>query len=186
LPRRPAAKRPAAKRPAAKGWGAALALTAAVAFGCKSAPPPEPSVEDRLAQELLDQGLLSRKDERGLVLYLPDVLFEFDRADLTDAANLKIAAVAEIVVRLAPERTLSVEGHTDSVGGVEYNLDLSLRRALAVADALQAGGVAADRLRSVGHGERYPVAANRTPEGGDDPAGRAQNRRVEVVIERPS
>lgn len=174
------------RRPTANGWWTALALATVAAVGCKSAPPPEPSVEDRLAKELLEQGLLSRKDERGLVLYLPDVLFEFDRADLTDAANLKIAAVAEIVVRLAPERTLSVEGHTDSVGDDEYNLDLSLRRALAVSDALQAGGVAAQRLRTVGHGERSPVAANRTAEGRDDPAGRAQNRRVEVVIERPS
>ena len=162
----------------------ALAALAALAFACKS--PPEPSVEDKLAQELMDQGLLSRKDERGLVLYLPDVLFEFDRADLTDAANAKIAAVAEIVVRLAPERNLSVEGHTDAVGDEEYNLELSLRRAIAVSDALQAGGVAAERLRTVGHGERFPVAENRTPDGRDDPAGRAANRRVEVVIERPS
>lgn len=175
------------QRPAAKAWTwTALALAALAAAGCKSAPPPEPSVEDRLAAELLDQGLLSRKDERGLTLYLPDVLFEFDRADLTDAANQKIAAVAEIVVRLAPERILSVEGHTDSVGTAEYNLDLSLRRALAVAEALEAGGVGPDRLRTVGHGERQPVAGNQTPEGRDDPAGRAQNRRVEVVIERPS
>jgi outer membrane protein OmpA-like peptidoglycan-associated protein len=163
----------------------ALAALAALALACKSRPP-EPSVEDKLAQELMDQGLLSRKDERGLVLYLPDVLFEFDRADLTDAANAKIAAVAEIVVRLAPERNLSVEGHTDAVGDEEYNLELSLRRAIAVSDALQAGGVAAERLRTVGHGERFPVAENRTPDGRDDPAGRAANRRVEVVIERPS
>jgi outer membrane protein OmpA-like peptidoglycan-associated protein len=55
-----------------------------------------------------------------------------------------------------------------------------------VSDALQAGGVAAERLRTVGHGERFPVAQNRTPDGRDDPAGRATNRRVEVVIERPS
>ena len=164
---------------------AALALAALALVSCKS-PPPEPTVEDRLAQELLDQGLLSRKDERGLVLYLPDVLFEFDRADLTDSANQKIAAVAEIVVRLAPERNLSVEGHTDAVGDDEYNLELSLRRAIAVSDALQAGGVAKERLRTAGLGERFPVAANRTPDGHDDPAGRAQNRRVEVVIERPS
>lgn len=174
-------------RPAARvRTSSAVAVLVALAFACKSAPPPEPSVEDKLAQELMDQGLLSQKSERGLVLYLPDVLFEFDSADLTDAANGKIAAVAEIVVRLAPERTLSVEGHTDAVGDADYNLELSLRRALAVSDALQAGGVAGERLRTVGHGERFPVAENRTPEGRDDPGGRAANRRVEVVIERPS
>jgi outer membrane protein OmpA-like peptidoglycan-associated protein len=164
-----------------------IALTAALAAlvgltACKSEPPPD--VEDQLAKELEAQGLLSRKDERGLVLFLPDVLFEFDKADLTEAARTKIHAVSEIVVRLAPERTLSVEGHTDSVGTEEYNLDLSLKRAQSVQAELGTGGVAAEKIRSIGHGEKFPVAPNQTPEGKDDPQGRAQNRRVEVVIER--
>lgn len=175
-----------ARRPARCLTAWTALVLAAWALGCKSPPPPEPSVEDALAAELQSQGLLSRKDERGLVLYLPDVLFEFDRADLTDAANRKIAAVAEILVRLAPGRTVSVEGHSDAVGKPEYNLELSLRRAVAVSDALQAGGVAAARLRTVGYGERFPIAPNRTADNHDDPAGRAQNRRVEVVIEKPS
>jgi outer membrane protein OmpA-like peptidoglycan-associated protein len=165
----------------------ALAFAAALALpACKSPPPPEPSVEDQLAAELEAHGLLARKEERGLVLYLPDVLFEFDSDALTDAARTKIAAVAEIVVRLAPERSLSIEGHTDAVGTEEYNLELSLRRAEAVAAGLRGGGVAAEKIRTVGHGERFPVASNETAEGRDDPAGRSQNRRVEVVIERPS
>jgi outer membrane protein OmpA-like peptidoglycan-associated protein len=164
-----------------------IALTAALAAAvgltaCKSEPPPD--VEDQLAKELEAQGLLSRKDERGLVLFLPDVLFEFDKADLTEAARTKIHAVSEIVVRLAPERTLSVEGHTDSVGTEDYNLDLSLKRAQAVQAELGTGGVAAEKIRSIGHGEKFPVAPNQTPEGKDDAQGRAQNRRVEVVIER--
>ena len=161
---------------------AALALTTGLA-ACKSEPPP-PDVEDQLAKELEAQGLLSSKNERGIVLFLPDVLFEFDKADLTDAARTKIHAVSEIVVRLAPERTLSVEGHTDAVGTEEYNLDLSLKRAQAVQAELATGGVAADKIRSIGHGEKFPVAPNKSAEGKDDPQGRAQNRRVEVVIER--
>jgi outer membrane protein OmpA-like peptidoglycan-associated protein len=164
----------------------ALAAVVAVSVGlaaCKSEPPP-PDVEDQLAKELEAQGLLSRKDERGLVLFLPDVLFEFDKADLTEAARTKIHAVSEIVVRLAPERTLSVEGHTDAVGTEEYNLDLSLKRAQSVQTELGTGGVAADKIRSIGHGEKFPVAPNKSAEGKDDPSGRAQNRRVEVVIER--
>lgn len=162
-------------------WLAVAALAAGV-VACKSEPPPD--VEDLLAKELEAHGLLSRKDERGLVLYLPDVLFEFDRAELTESAQGKIAAVAEIVVRLAPERTLSVEGHTDAVGTQDYNLDLSLRRAQVVMEQLRKGGVLQEKIRSVGHGERFPVAPNRTTEGRDDSQGRAQNRRVEVVIER--
>ena len=161
---------------------AALALTTGLA-ACKSEPPP-PDVEDQLAKELEAQGLLSSKNERGLVLFLPDVLFEFDKADLTDAARTKIHAVSEIVVRLAPERTLSVEGHTDAVGTEEYNLDLSLKRAQAVQAELATGGVAPEKIRSIGHGEKFPVAPNKTAEGRDDSQGRAQNRRVEVVIER--
>jgi outer membrane protein OmpA-like peptidoglycan-associated protein len=166
-----------------RGWIWAGVAALVLGLGaCASEPPPD--VEDQLAKELEEQGLLSRKDERGLVLFLPDVLFEFDRAELTDNARTKIHAVAEIVVRLAPERTLSVEGHTDSVGAEEYNLDLSLRRAQSVQEELAKGGVLQEKVRSVGHGERYPVAPNQTPEGRDDPQGRAQNRRVEVVIER--
>jgi outer membrane protein OmpA-like peptidoglycan-associated protein len=162
-------------------WAGVAALVLGLG-GCASEPPPD--VEDQLAKELEEHGLLSRKDERGLVLFLPDVLFEFDRAELTENARTKIHAVAEIVVRLAPERTLSVEGHTDSVGTDEYNLELSLRRAQSVQAELATGGVLQDKVRSVGHGERYPVAPNQSPEGRDDPQGRAQNRRVEVVIER--
>jgi outer membrane protein OmpA-like peptidoglycan-associated protein len=162
-------------------WLAATALALGLS-ACKSPPPPD--VEDLLAKELEQQGLLSKKNERGLVLYLPDVLFEFDRAELTESARTKIHAVAEIVVRLAPERTLSVEGHTDAVGTEEYNLDLSLRRAQTVMDELGTGGVLKEKIRSVGHGERFPVAPNKNAEGRDDPQGRAQNRRVEVVIEK--
>jgi outer membrane protein OmpA-like peptidoglycan-associated protein len=162
--------------------GLALLALGLALGACKSAPPPD--VEDQLAKELAEHGLLSRKDERGLVLYLPDVLFEFDQAQLTENARTKIHAVAEIVVRLAPERTLSVEGHTDAIGTEEYNLKLSLDRAQAVMEELRKGGVLQEKIRSVGLGERFPVSPNQTSEGRDDPQGRAQNRRVEVVIER--
>ena len=163
-------------------WVWTAVVAGVLGLGACASPPPD--VEDELAKELEAQGLLSRKDERGLVLFLPDVLFEFDRAELTESARTKIHAVAEIVVRLAPERTLSVEGHTDAVGTEEYNLELSLRRAQQVMEELRTGGVLQEKVRSVGHGERYPVAPNQNPEGRDDAQGRAQNRRVEVVIER--
>jgi outer membrane protein OmpA-like peptidoglycan-associated protein len=170
------------RRRATQGTGAVLLALGLALAACKSAPPPD--VEDQLAKELAEHGLLSRKDERGLVLYLPDVLFEFDQAKLTESARTKIHAVAEIVVRLAPERTLSVEGHTDAIGTEDYNLKLSLERAQAVMEELRTGGVLQEKIRSVGLGEKFPVSPNQTPEGRDDPQGRAQNRRVEVVIER--
>ena len=119
------------------------------------------------------------------MLFLPDVLFEFDKADLTEAARTKIHAVSEIVVRLAPERTLSVEGHTDAVGTEDYNLDLSLERAQSVQAEL--GDAAASlRTRSAasGTGRTSRWLRTRRPRARTIPQGRAQNRRVEVVIER--
>jgi outer membrane protein OmpA-like peptidoglycan-associated protein len=157
----------------------AVSLSVAAGTGCAG-----PTVEDQLAAELAAHDLLARKSDRGLVLYLPDVLFDFDRDALTAPAEEKIGAVAEIIVRLAPERTVSVEGHTDSVGTEDYNLALSLRRAGAVESELLAGGVDASKVAMIGFGERFPVAPNEHADGRDNPEGRARNRRVEVVIER--
>ena len=70
-------------------------------------------------------------------------------------------------------------GHTDSTGRAAYNMQLSQRRAQSVAGILTAGGVAAGRIATVGMGQTQPVASN------DTTAGRAQNRRVEIVI-RPN
>ena len=160
----------------------ALILVLALALG--GAGCVGPTVEDELAAELAAHDLLARKTDRGLVLYLPDVLFDFDRDELTPPARDKIRAVAEIIVRLAPERTLSVEGHADSIGGEDYNLALSLRRARSVESELLAGGVDSTRVAMIGFGERFPVAPNAHPDGRDNPEGRSRNRRVEVVIER--
>ena len=71
---------------------------------------------------------------------------------------------------------MQVVGHTDSDGEAAYNIGLSERRANAVADVLQSDGVPYNRLRTIGRGEEQPIATNLTPEG------KAQNRRVEVVI----
>jgi outer membrane protein OmpA-like peptidoglycan-associated protein len=160
---------------------ASLALTLALAVsGCALFQ----TTEDKLARDLEKLGLLARKTPRGLVLYLPDVLFEFDSQALTSAAEGKVAAVAEVILRLAPERALSVEGHTDSIGEVAYNFDLSLRRAEGVSAQLIEAGIPAEQISTMGYGERFPIVENRTPEGQDDPVARAQNRRVEVVILR--
>jgi outer membrane protein OmpA-like peptidoglycan-associated protein len=76
------------------------------------------------------------------------------------------------------KENIVVEGHTDSRGSDSYNLDLSERRAQSVRDYLVTRGVSANHCRAVGYGESRPVADNRTAEG------RANNRRVEIVIER--
>jgi outer membrane protein OmpA-like peptidoglycan-associated protein len=75
-----------------------------------------------------------------------------------------------------PERSVRIEGHTDSVGSDDLNQRLSERRADAVRDALMARGTPSERIRTRGFGETQPIAGN------DDPGGRQQNRRVEIVV----
>ena len=128
---------------------------------------------DQLEAELAD--LQAQQTERGLVLTLGDVLFDTGQATLKPGAASSVDRLAEFM-RDYGERQVMIEGHTDSRGEEEYNIDLSARRATAVRNALLERGIEAQRIRTVGLGESYPVASN------DTPAGMQQNRRVEIVI----
>ncbi|NND45002.1 MAG: OmpA family protein [Xanthomonadales bacterium] len=119
--------------------------------------------------------LQAERTDRGMVLTLGDVLFDTDKAELKPGADLTLDRLVAFMNDY-PERELRIEGHTDSRGPDEYNLTLSERRANAVRVALIARGVSAERLQSIGLGERYPVASN------DSSAGQQQNRRVEIVV----
>jgi outer membrane protein OmpA-like peptidoglycan-associated protein len=113
-----------------------------------------------------------------------DVLFAFNSATLTSTARQTIDRLAgRLQTRGA--KSLFVDGYTDSVGSPAYNLGLSRRRAASVQQALHAalGGAGAPRIVTRGHGEADPVAPN-TQNGHDNPAGRAQNRRVVVSFPR--
>jgi outer membrane protein OmpA-like peptidoglycan-associated protein len=127
----------------------------------------------QLMKELSE--LNGKLTDRGIVLTLGDVLFSFGKADLSPAANVSIAKLAQFLVN-HPDRTLSIEGHTDSVGSDSYNDALSQRRAESVKMALVARGVGAERITTKGLGKRFPVASNSTAQG------RQLNRRVEVVV----
>jgi OOP family OmpA-OmpF porin len=81
------------------------------------------------------------------------------------------------------KRQVSIEGHTDSIGSDQYNVRLSQLRADAVSSGLESDGVSGSRLHTRGFGKKYPIAPNKNPDGSDNPAGRAKNRRVEVIIE---
>ena len=116
-----------------------------------------------------------RETTRGLVVSLSDVLFDVNQATLKAGAEQNIRRISAILNQY-PDYQISVEGHTDATGTDAYNQDLSTRRAAAVRQALVAGGVPAERIVSVGYGESQPVATN------DTPAGRQQNRRVEVIV----
>jgi outer membrane protein OmpA-like peptidoglycan-associated protein len=135
-----------------------------------------------LLEELKRRHLDARETDRGVVINLPNVLFEFNRARLTPEAQAKIAHIATVLKNQARDRQVSVEGHADAIGSGAYNLVLSQHRAEAVARELAYGRVNEARLTTHGYGKKYPVAPNTNPDGFDNPAGRAKNRRVEVVI----
>jgi outer membrane protein OmpA-like peptidoglycan-associated protein len=126
-----------------------------------------------LEQELAD--LKAKKTDRGFVLTLGDVLFATGKADLMPGAQRTIDQLAAFLHKY-PAKKVSIEGHTDSVGSEDYNQVLSQRRAESVQSAIMARGISSDRISAKGLGELYPVASN------DNPAGRQQNRRVEILI----
>lgn len=122
--------------------------------------------------------------QQAISIDLPaDVLFDFDKATLRPDALPTLQKAAELI-QSYPRAPLRVVGHTDSKGADDYNDTLSQRRSQAVAHALQerTGRSAAAQ----GRGKREPVAANTTPDGQDDPAGRQRNRRVQILIEPPA
>lgn len=135
-----------------------------------------------LLEELKRRKLDARETERGVVVNLPDVLFEFNNARLTAEARDKVSQIATVLHDRARDRRVSVEGHADSIGSEAYNLALSEHRAQAVGQELRYDGVREAHLTTKGYGEKYPVAPNTNADGSDNPAGRVKNRRVEVVI----
>ena len=114
-----------------------------------------------------------------LVVNMPqDVLFSVDSASLRPDLIADLGSVAQNLLSY-PNSRIEVIGHTDNSGSAAYNQDLSQRRAVAVAEVLRNSGVPSGRIATYGRGEDAPVASNQTD------YGRAQNRRVEIII-RPT
>lgn len=107
-----------------------------------------------------------------------DLLFAVDSAALRPDLRADLGSVAMSLIRY-PNSRIEVIGHTDNTGSAAYNYDLSQRRANAVSSVLNQNGVPQGRITTIGRGFDYPIASNATPEG------RAQNRRVEIII-RPT
>ena len=120
--------------------------------------------------------LNAKETERGLVITLGDLLFAFDRSELKSSAHAHLGKLA-VFLNQYKDRTIVIEGHTDSAGSDGYNFSLSQRRADSVKMYLTGQGVASSRIQTSGKGEGSPVAENTTS------TGRQQNRRVEVIIE---
>lgn len=127
----------------------------------------------QLEAQLAD--LAAKKTERGMVITLGDVLFGSDLARLSPDGMRTAQKLAD-VLQQNPQRTVLIEGFTDSTGAAAHNQELSERRATAVRTALQELGVGRDRVAVRGYGESYPVVAN------DTTSNRQLNRRVEIVF----
>jgi len=119
--------------------------------------------------------LQTRDSARGLIVNMSDVLFDTGSYTLKPGAREKLAKISGIVLA-HPGLSLQIEGHTDSVGGDEFNQQLSERRADSVRDFLAEQGVAPSTITAHGFGKTQPVATNETAEG------RQRNRRVELVV----
>lgn len=134
---------------------------------------------DRQAAELrgsLNSNISVTNTGDYLIVNMPqDLLFATDSATVRSDLTADLRTVAASLLKY-PNSRIEVIGHTDNTGTVAYNQDLSQRRAVSVSGVLRESGVPGGRLSAYGRGEDQPVASNLTPEG------RAQNRRVEIVI----
>jgi len=119
--------------------------------------------------------LNAKQTPRGFVITLGDVLFDVDRSSLKPAGMRMVGQLAE-AMKADPQRSVLVEGFTDSTGADAYNQTLSTERADAVRVALLGQGIASSRVASRGYGKANPVGSN------DTAAGRQMNRRVEIVL----
>lgn len=138
---------------------------------------------DPLAAALKDLGAKVTETEIRIEMSA-DVLFDFDKADIKQAAEPALINVAT-VLQGYPRAAVRIEGHTDAKGSDTYNQNLSERRARAVQDWLKRR----EELKAVafstrGLGAKQPVAPNTKPNGADDPEGRQKNRRVEIVVKK--
>jgi len=123
----------------------------------------------------LNQVLQTRDTARGLIVSMPDVLFDFNKYTLKPEARERLAKISGIVLAY-PDLKLDIEGHTDAIGSDDYNQTLSEKRADSVRGYLVSSGVVPDHVTAVGLGKSNPVADNATAEG------RKLNRRVDMVV----
>lgn len=135
--------------------------------------------EKRAAQAAADLAKFAsvKQETRGMVITLNgSVLFASGKSELLPAAQAKLTDVAKALTEQDPDAKMVVEGHTDSQGAAAFNQDLSQRRAQSVRDYLVTRGIASDRITAEGFGPSRSIADNASPEG------RANNRRVEIVV----
>lgn len=174
--------------PTAPAPGTTIVPGAQVAPG-EQVTAPVVDLETPVREIFLETGDLegvareAESSDRIELVLAADVLFAFGKADLSPAAKVRLAEVAERL-RVQARGTVRIDGHTDAIGSDASNLALSRRRAEAVRDALR-GSLSGTSLafEVTGFGESRPVATE-LKNGRDNPAGRARNRRVEIRFDK--
>lgn len=129
-----------------------------------------------LRRDLAGSGIDVQRQGDNIVLNMPsDITFAVAQSDIQAQFYPPLDQIAE-TLKQYPQTVIDIVGHADSTGADDYNQALSERRAASVASYLVSRGVLRDRLFAAGRGESQPIASNATEQG------RAQNRRVEVVV----
>jgi peptidoglycan-associated lipoprotein len=139
------------------------------------------TLKDLVTNVTLDTTLVLEKISLNKIFVLENIYYELDKADIRPDAARELDKLVQILVD-NPEIKIELSSHTDSIATVEYNMDLSQRRAESAVNYLIQRGISPDRLVAKGYGELRPIARNTNPDGTDNPAGRQRNRRTEFKI----
>ena len=132
--------------------------------------------EEELREKLEGTGVSVTRSDDDLILNMPgNVTFDTDSSQLKSSFSAVLDSVA-LVLKEYDQTLVEAAGHTDSTGSNSYNQNLSQQRAYSVGNYLIDQGINSDRVLTIGHGESRPIADNKTP------AGREQNRRVELTL----
>ena len=129
----------------------------------------------------MDTLLVLDRLEKNKPYQLRNIEFGYDSANIRISAGIELDKLVE-VLNDNPEIKIEMGSHTDSVGSVEFNINLSQRRAQSTVNYLIKKGIAPERLVAKGYGKSKPIARNTNPDGTDNPAGRQRNRRTEFRI----
>ncbi len=157
-------------------WGAAIGAAVGGLTGAGVGKMMDNQERDmRTALSASEAASIRREGDLLSIMFKSDMTFDLNSATVRPGLYSEMDRVAN-VMRQYPQTLIRVEGHTDSTGPEEHNLNLSRRRAQAVGDLLTQRYVEPSRIQLIGHGEGYPIATNETE------AGRRMNRRVEIKI----
>lgn len=139
------------------------------------------TLKDLVTNITLDTVMILDRKAVNEKFVLENIYFGFDSTYITPQSAVELDKLAQLL-KDNPEIKIEMGSHTDSVASFEYNIDLSKRRAESTVNYLISKGISPDRLTSKGYGESQPIARNTNPDGTDNPAGRAKNRRTEFKI----